>query len=52
MTTAGPTEPIPNRGGYPLFTRVVLDAEDFPDPGATFQRRLGYVLNGLPANRR
>jgi len=38
-------------GRYPQFTRVVLDAEDFPDPDVTFERRLGYVLDGLPANR-
>ena len=42
---------IVESGRYPLFTRVVLDAEDFPDPDVTFERRLGYVLDGLPANR-
>src|SRR5262249_44057772 len=41
---------IVESGRYPLFTRVVLDAEDFPDPDVTFERRLGYVLDGLPAN--
>jgi len=42
---------IVESGCYPLFTRVVVDAEDFPDPDVTFERRLGYVLDGLPANR-
>lgn len=42
---------IVESGRYPLFTRVVVDAEDFPDPDVTFERRLGYVLDGLPANR-
>jgi AcrR family transcriptional regulator len=34
-------------GKYPQFTRLVKDAEDFPDPDVTFERRLGYVLDGL-----
>lgn len=38
-------------GQYPLFTRVIVEAEDFPDPDVTFERRLGYVLDGLPANK-
>jgi hypothetical protein len=42
---------IVESGRYPQFTRVVLDAEDFPDPDVTFERRLGYVLDGLAANR-
>jgi len=42
---------IVESGRYPLFTRVVLDAEDFPDPDVTFERRLGYVLEGLAATR-
>jgi AcrR family transcriptional regulator len=42
---------IVESGRYPLFTRVVVDAGDFPDPDVTFERRLGYVLDGLPANR-
>jgi AcrR family transcriptional regulator len=36
-------------GRYPLFNRLALEAEDFPDPDATFERRLGYVLDGLAA---
>ncbi len=36
---------------YPLFTRIILEAEDFPDPDAVFERRLGYVLDGLPVPR-
>ena len=42
---------IVESGRYPLFTRVVVDAEDLPDPDVTFERRLGYVLDGLPASR-
>jgi AcrR family transcriptional regulator len=38
-------------GKYPLVTRLVIEAEDYPDPDAVFERRLGYVLDGLPANR-
>ena len=34
-------------GGFPLVTRVVLDAEDFPDPDVVFERRLGHVLDGI-----
>jgi AcrR family transcriptional regulator len=34
-------------GRYPLVARVVLDAEDFPDPDQVFERRLAYVLDGL-----
>jgi AcrR family transcriptional regulator len=36
-------------GRYPMLTRIVIDAEDFPDPDQTFERRLGYVLDGLAA---
>jgi AcrR family transcriptional regulator len=35
-------------GRYPLFSRIIVEAEDFPDPDAVFERRLGYVLDGLP----
>jgi AcrR family transcriptional regulator len=38
-------------GRYPMFTRLIMDAEDFPDPDVVFERRLGYVLDGLPANK-
>lgn len=34
-------------GKYPYLARIVRDAEDFPDPDVLFERRLGYVLDGL-----
>jgi hypothetical protein len=34
-------------GKYPCPARIVEDAEDFPDPDVQFERRLGYVLDGL-----
>ena len=36
-------------GRYPSLDRIVRDAEDFPDPDEQFERRLGYVLDGLAA---
>lgn len=36
-------------GRHPYLERVVRDAEDFPDPDAQFDRRLGYILDGLAA---
>jgi hypothetical protein len=42
---------IVESGRYPMFTRLVMEAEDFPDPDVVFERRLGYVLDGLPANK-
>lgn len=39
-------------GGHPYLQRIVADAEDFPDPDAVFERRLGYVLDGLAAGLR
>jgi AcrR family transcriptional regulator len=36
-------------GDYPRLRRVVIDAEDFPDPDAVFARRLAYVVEGLGA---
>lgn len=36
-------------GDYPRLTRIVEDAEDFPDPDKLFQRRLGYVVEGIGA---
>jgi Tetracyclin repressor-like, C-terminal domain len=36
-------------GKYPYLDRIVRDAEDFPDPDELFERRLGYVLDGLAA---
>ncbi|HVX28897.1 MAG TPA: TetR/AcrR family transcriptional regulator [Nitrolancea sp.] len=32
---------------HPYFRRIVIEAEDFPDPDVVFERRLGYVLDGL-----
>jgi AcrR family transcriptional regulator len=32
---------------YSYFRRIVIEAEDFPDPDVLFERRLGYVLDGL-----
>lgn len=37
------------RGQHPYFERIVVEAEDFPSPDETFERRLGYVLDGLAA---
>jgi AcrR family transcriptional regulator len=37
-------------GRYRFFERIVVEAEDFPDADATFERRLGYVLDGLAAS--
>jgi hypothetical protein len=37
-------------GRYPYFERIVVEAEDFPDADATFERRLAHVLDGLAAN--
>lgn len=34
---------------HSYFRRIVLEAEDFPDPDVVFERRLGYVLDGLAA---
>lgn len=34
---------------YPFLERVIVDAEDFPDPDAVFERRLDLVLDGLAA---
>lgn len=36
-------------GGYPHLKRIVIEAEDFPDPDVVFERRLGYVLDGIGA---
>ncbi|HZD67975.1 MAG TPA: TetR/AcrR family transcriptional regulator [Actinomycetes bacterium] len=37
-------------GWYPFLERIVVEAEDFPDVDATFERRLAFVLDGLAAN--
>jgi AcrR family transcriptional regulator len=36
-------------GQYPLVSRMVIDAEDFPDPDAVFGWQLDRVLDGLAA---
>lgn len=36
-------------GHYPLVTRMVVEAEDFPDPDAVFSWQLDRVLDGLAA---
>lgn len=36
-------------GKYPLFTRLLLEAEDFPDPDKLFDWQLERVLDGLAA---
>lgn len=39
-------------GRHPYFERIVVEAEDYPDPDAVFERRLALVLDGLAANLR
>ena len=36
-------------GRYPYLERIVMEAKDFPDIDATFERRLALVLDGLAA---
>jgi AcrR family transcriptional regulator len=36
-------------GKYPYFTRMVIEAEDFPDPDADFRWQLERILDGLTA---
>jgi AcrR family transcriptional regulator len=36
-------------GEHPYLARMILDAEDFPDPDAVFGRRLAMVLDGIAA---
>lgn len=36
-------------GDHPYLARMILEAEDFPDPDTVFERRLGMVLDGLAA---
>lgn len=36
-------------GQNPYLRRVIVEAEDFPDMDEVFERRLGYVLDGLEA---
>jgi hypothetical protein len=37
-------------GRYPFLERIVVEAEDFPDIDATFERRLALVLDGVAAS--
>ncbi|MBO0690069.1 MAG: hypothetical protein J2P40_10945 [Candidatus Dormibacteraeota bacterium] len=34
-------------GEHPWLERIIIEAEDFPDPDVAFERRIGYVLDGL-----
>lgn len=34
---------------HPYLRRIVVEAEDYPDMDEVFERRLGYVLDGLEA---
>lgn len=34
-------------GEHPWLERIIVEAEDFPDADVVFERRLGYVLDGL-----
>jgi len=36
-------------GRFPYLERLIIEAEDFPDPDAVFERRLAMVLDGLAA---
>lgn len=36
-------------GQLPYLKRLILEAEDFPDPDVVFERRLAMVLDGLAA---
>lgn len=38
-----------SKGEHPYVTRMILEAEDHPDPDTVFERRLGLVLDGLAA---
>jgi AcrR family transcriptional regulator len=42
-------EQVAATGKYPLFTRMIVEAEDFPDPGKVFEWQLDRVLDGLAA---
>jgi AcrR family transcriptional regulator len=37
-------------GRYPFMERIMIEAEDYPDADAMFERRLSFVLDGLAAN--
>jgi hypothetical protein len=36
-------------GRLPYLRRLILEAEDLPDPDVVFERRLTMVLDGLTA---
>ena len=36
-------------GQFPYLERLIVEAEDFPDPDVVFERRLAMVLDGLAA---
>ena len=36
-------------GGLPYLERLIIEAEDLPDPDVVFERRLAMVLDGLGA---
>jgi len=36
-------------GEHPYLKRLIVEAEDFPEPDAVFERRLAMVLDGLAA---
>jgi AcrR family transcriptional regulator len=37
------------QGKFPYLERLIVEAEDFPDPDVVFERRLAMVLDGLAA---
>jgi hypothetical protein len=39
-------------GEFPYVERIVAEAEDLPESDAVFERRLGYVFDGLAASVR
>lgn len=41
-----------DEGRFPYLRRLVVEAEDFPDPDVVFERRLAMVLDGLAAGIR
>jgi AcrR family transcriptional regulator len=41
---------ILDSGDFPYLRRIIIEAEDFPDSGDVFTRRLGLVLDGLAAS--
>jgi AcrR family transcriptional regulator len=39
-------------GRYPYARRIIEEAEDYPDNDVVFERRLGYVLDGIASSLR